>query len=123
MMDASTLLSVLRRRRVDLWIEDSRLKCSAPVGAIDAELRSALVDQKDEIVALLKADRSADRSVRATPVKSEQSASSTLQTICREVAVPVPVAPQRMAQFGMELRGCGFDLANCAKRLGVFPRL
>jgi hypothetical protein len=123
MMDASTLLSVLRSRRVDLWVEDSRLKCSAPVGAIDAELKSALVEQKDEIVALLKADGSTARSVRATPVKSEQSASSTLQTICREVAVPVPVLPQRMMQFGMELRGCGFDLANCAKRLGVFPRL
>lgn len=123
MMDASTLLSVLRSRRVNLWIEDARLRCSAPVGAIDAELKSALVDQKDEIIALLQADRSTDRSVRARHAGSEQPASSTLQTISREVAVPVSVAPQRMKQFATELRSCSFDLANCAKRLGVFPRL
>jgi SAM-dependent methyltransferase len=47
-----------------------------------------------------------------------------LQTISREM--PLPVIPQRhegMARFILELRRCGFDTANCAKRLGVFPRL
>lgn len=123
MMDASTLLSVLRSRRIKLWMEDSRLKCSAPVGAIDAELRSALVDRKDEIIALLQTNRSADDAGRTTPAGSEQAASSALQTTARDVPLPVPVGPERMAQFAMELRGCSYDLANCAKRLGVFPRL
>lgn len=29
----------------------------------------------------------------------------------------------RMTQFSNELRRCGYNLANCAKRLGVFPNL
>src|SRR5580704_12369123 len=47
-----------------------------------------------------------------------------LQTISREM--PLPAIPQRheeMARFIQELRRCGYDTANCAKRLGVFPRL
>ena len=39
MMDAAALLSTLRAREVRLWIEDAKLKCSAPVGALDAGLR------------------------------------------------------------------------------------
>jgi hypothetical protein len=123
MMDVSTLLTILRSRQVNLWVEGSRLRCSAPVGAIDAELKSALVDQKDEIIALLQADTPPGRLAEAPSARSEQPASSTLQTICREVAAPVPVAPERMAQFVSDLRSCSFDLASCAKRLGVFPRL
>ncbi|MGX9144554.1 TubC N-terminal docking domain-related protein [Mesorhizobium sp. 128a] len=109
-MDASTLLSDLRSRKVNLWIEDSRLKCNAPVGAIDAELKSALVARKAELIALLQAEL-------------EPSASPTLPTVCRDIPAPVPVARERMAQFVMVLRSRGFDLANCAGRLGVFPRL
>jgi len=39
MMDTATLLSILRSRSVTLWVEGSLLKCSAPVGALDAEFR------------------------------------------------------------------------------------
>jgi thioesterase domain-containing protein len=52
--DAAALLSTLRAREVRLWIEDAQLKCSAPVGALDAGLREALASRKQEIMTLLR---------------------------------------------------------------------
>lgn len=47
-----------------------------------------------------------------------------LQTISREIPLPVLLdSHERMTQFVQDLRHCGYDLANCAKRLKVFPRL
>jgi pimeloyl-ACP methyl ester carboxylesterase len=54
LMEAATLLSMLRARDVKLWIEDAQLKCSAPVGALDSVLRAALADRKQEIMGLLR---------------------------------------------------------------------
>jgi thioesterase domain-containing protein len=54
MMDAAALLTTLRARDVRLWVEDAQLKCSAPVGAIDAGLREALASRKQEIMAVLR---------------------------------------------------------------------
>ncbi|HEV7447805.1 MAG TPA: thioesterase domain-containing protein, partial [Steroidobacteraceae bacterium] len=53
-MDAAALLSTLRARDVRLWIENAQLKCSAPVGALDAGLREALASRKQEIMAFLR---------------------------------------------------------------------
>jgi thioesterase domain-containing protein len=53
-MDAAALLSTLRAREVRLWIEDAQLKCSAPVGALDAGLRQVLASRKQEIMAFLR---------------------------------------------------------------------
>src|SRR5437868_15234335 len=53
-MDTATLLSILRARDVRLWIEDAQLKCSAPVGALDAGLRQALASRKQEIMPFLR---------------------------------------------------------------------
>jgi len=53
-MDDAALLSTLRARDVRLWIEDSHLKCSAPVGALDAELKHALASRKQAIMAILR---------------------------------------------------------------------
>jgi thioesterase domain-containing protein len=53
-MDAAALLSTLRSREVRLWIEDAQLKCSAPVGVIDAGLREVLASRKQEILAFLR---------------------------------------------------------------------
>jgi thioesterase domain-containing protein len=53
-MDTAMLLSKLRERDVKLWIEKDRLKCSAPVGALDAEMRSALASRKEEVLAFLR---------------------------------------------------------------------
>lgn len=53
-MDAAALLSTLRARDVKLWIENAQLRCSAPVGALDGELRETLQSRKHEIIALLR---------------------------------------------------------------------
>jgi SAM-dependent methyltransferase len=46
-----------------------------------------------------------------------------LTTISEFVAPPRLLAQTRMAEFADELRQNGYDLAACAKRLGVSPRL
>lgn len=52
-MTTSELLATLRSRDVRLWVEQGRLRCSAPAGALDAELKAAIALRKDEIIALL----------------------------------------------------------------------
>jgi hypothetical protein len=42
MTETAALLSVLRERDIKLWVEHDQLKCSAPAGALDAEMRAAL---------------------------------------------------------------------------------
>lgn len=53
-MTIAELLATLRQRDVRLWVDDGRLRCSAPASALDAELRAALATRKDEIIAWLR---------------------------------------------------------------------
>jgi thioesterase domain-containing protein len=53
-MDTATLLSRLRERDVRLWVDEDRLKCSAPTGALDDEMRVMLANRKEEVVAFLR---------------------------------------------------------------------
>jgi SAM-dependent methyltransferase len=47
-----------------------------------------------------------------------------LATICRDIGSPAVLdRPGRMLQFAQELRRAGYELARCAERLDVFPRL
>jgi thioesterase domain-containing protein len=69
-MDAAALLSTLRARDVRLWIENAQLKCSAPVGALDAGLREALASRKQEIMAFLR-QAEALKSGPIVPIKAE----------------------------------------------------
>lgn len=74
MMDAAALLSTLRTRDVRLWIEDAQLKCSAPVGALDAGLREALAGRKQEIIAFLRqAEALKGGPASIVPIKPEGS--------------------------------------------------
>lgn len=71
-MDAAALLSTLRARDVRLWIEDAQLKCSAPVGALDAGLREALAARKQEIMAFLgQAEALKSGPTSIVPIKPE----------------------------------------------------
>jgi hypothetical protein len=121
MMDTGTLLSVLRERDVKLWVEGDRLKCSAPAGALDSEIRAALASQKEELLGFLRRAEALGGPAAIEPTESEQP---LLPTISREVPFPVMLDQhQRMIHFAEELRRCGYNITNCAKRLGVFPRL
>jgi SAM-dependent methyltransferase len=124
-MDTATLLSILRDRDVKIWIEEDRLKCSAPTGALDAELRAALANRKEEVIAFLReAEATKSSLASAVPIERERMTATLLPTISRETPTPITLNPyERMSHFAQELRSCGYDLANCARRLGVFPRL
>ena len=123
MTETAALLSVLRERDIKLWVEHDQLKCSAPAGALDAEMRAALASRKDELLTLL--GQSQSNSGATMSVNREEDASPTLlPTVSRQVPMPVILdRHERMADFIQALRGCGYDLASCAARLGVFPRL
>jgi thioesterase domain-containing protein len=70
--DAAALLATLRARDVRLWIEDSQLKCSAPVGALDAALRETLASRKQEIIAFLRqAEALKNGPASIVPIKPE----------------------------------------------------
>jgi hypothetical protein len=124
MTDTTAFLSVLRERDIKIWVEADLLKCSAPAGKLDAELRAALSSRKAELLEFLRQAGADDSPDASAPVKSEKVNTSLLPTISREIPLPVmPERRERMTKFADELREAGYDLANCAKRLGVFPRL
>ena len=47
------LLADLSGKDIKVWVEDERLRCSAPEGALTSELRDQLRDRKSEIIAFL----------------------------------------------------------------------
>jgi thioesterase domain-containing protein len=53
MTNTAALLSALREKGARLWVEEGRLKCSAPVGALDGLTREALAARKEEILSFL----------------------------------------------------------------------
>lgn len=55
-MQTRQLLERLRQLEIVLWLEDDRLRCSAPSGALTAALRAEIVEHKAEIMKLLKKD-------------------------------------------------------------------
>lgn len=52
-LKAPTILEDLRSRGMRVWAEGESLRCSAPVGTLTAELRQALRQHKQEILAFL----------------------------------------------------------------------
>lgn len=52
-MGTAEFLSSLRERDVRLRVEDGRLKCDAPPGALDDELRAQLTARKQELLTLI----------------------------------------------------------------------
>jgi thioesterase domain-containing protein len=71
-MDTAALLSALRDRDVRLWTEEGRLRCSAPVGTLDAAMRATLASRKEELLALLRrAEMLKSLSPAIVPIKPE----------------------------------------------------
>ncbi len=122
MMDTGTLLSILRERDVRLWVEEDRLKCSAPAGALDPEMRAALASRKEELLAFLRQAEALGGPVAS--IEPGEVITTLLPTISREIPLPMTLERhERMTNFARELRSSGYDIASCAQRLGVFPRL
>ena len=122
MTETAALLSVLRERDIKLWVEHDQLKCSAPVGALDAEIRAALASRKDELLTLLGQSQS-NSGATMSVYREEETSPTLLPTVSRQVPMPIiPDRHERMIYFIQALRDCGYDLASCAARLGVFPR-
>jgi aspartate racemase len=53
-MTAMDFIARLRALDVQLWLEDDRLRCSAPAGVLSSELRVQLKDRKEELVSFLQ---------------------------------------------------------------------
>lgn len=64
-MNAVGLLQTLRNRDIQLWAEGGQLKCSAPVGTLNTELRQELRRHKAEILKFLDTADSLTRQQRA----------------------------------------------------------
>ena len=54
MSDTALFLSTLRQLDVRVWAEEGRLRCSAPRGKLEPEIRAELSARKVEILALLR---------------------------------------------------------------------
>ncbi len=72
MMDTGHLLSTLGARDVRLWVEDGRLKVSAPQGALTDELKAELTSRKADLLAHLeKAAAKAREPSTIVPIKAD----------------------------------------------------
>jgi predicted enzyme involved in methoxymalonyl-ACP biosynthesis len=86
-MSVIELLSRLRNLNIELWVDDDRLRFSAPPGALSPELRAALVEHKAEVLAFL----------RRNPASTE--AAQPIPPISRNQPLPLSFAQQRMWFF------------------------
>jgi thioesterase domain-containing protein len=64
-VSAAALLSELRRRDIHLSAEGSELRCSAPAGALTAELREQLRQHKSDLLVLLASAQAVAAQARA----------------------------------------------------------
>ena len=56
-MNPAELISDLRQRGIELWIEEGRLKCRAPAGTLSSEMKATLADRKEEFLAFLRREQ------------------------------------------------------------------
>lgn len=64
-MKTLDFLMQLRDRDVQVWVDGDRLRCSAPTGALTAELRQELRQRKNEILKFLRSAESLAQQQRA----------------------------------------------------------
>ena len=78
-MSAELLLSELRALNIRLFVEDSRLRCSAPKGSLTRELEQRIAVQKTELIEVLKASTSQTTSIPRQPVSENNLPLSSAQ--------------------------------------------
>lgn len=64
-MNTAAFLETLRSRDIQIWPEGGQLRCSAPPGTLDRDLREQLRQRKNEILKFLRAAESLARQQRA----------------------------------------------------------
>ncbi len=84
-MTIAELLTELRAKGIDLWVEGDRLRYSAPRGALSPDMRAALLERKSEILAFLHQAQAA-----------AQPAAPPINPIVRDGALPLSFAQQRL---------------------------
>lgn len=60
-MTLAEVMEELRRRDIHLYFENGQLRCRAPTGALDREMRTAIAAHKNEFLAFLCSQRKAPR--------------------------------------------------------------
>ncbi|MGY3697526.1 thioesterase domain-containing protein [Bradyrhizobium sp. USDA 3240] len=95
----SELLADLAVKDIKVWVEGDRLRCSAPAGAMTAELRDQLQGRKGEIIAFLN---------MATATDTQQPAIIPLQS--RGSRTPIYAVPGHV--------GAPFSFSDLSKHLG-----
>jgi hypothetical protein len=93
------LLADLAGKDIKVWVEQERLRCSAPEGALTPELRDQLRDRKSEIVGFLN---------MATATARQQPAIVPLQP--RGTRTPIYAVPGHVGDV--------FSFKDFSKRLG-----
>lgn len=72
-MSAVVLLSELRRRDIQLRTEAGELRCSAPAGALTADLREQLRHHKSDLIALLASAQALGQARAIVPLQAHGS--------------------------------------------------
>lgn len=98
-MQFSELLADLAVKDIKVWVEGDRLRCSAPAGAMTAELRDQLQGRKGEIIAFLNL---------ATATATQQPAIIPLQS--RGTRTPIYAVPGHV--------GAPASFSDLSKHLG-----
>jgi thioesterase domain-containing protein len=126
-MSTSEFLSRLRERDVRLLVEDGRLKCDAPPGVLDADLRSELAARKQELLALIVGARAALQAPRSlVPLKPTGSYPPLFarpghngDVFCYRALVPYLDAQQPL--YGVEPRGLdGSPTADTVEEMAAY---
>src|SRR5205823_9108172 len=85
-MTVAALLTYLHKQGVALWVEDERLRYSAPKGVLTPALRAELVEKKAEIIEFLQ----------NSIVAMQPSPALPMPTTRREEDLPLSVAQQAL---------------------------
>ena len=64
-MTLSSLLTELRSRDIQVWLDGDQLRCNAPVGVLTPDLRDVLRQRKDDVIQFLRSAQSFAQQQRA----------------------------------------------------------
>ena len=111
-MTTLELISNLKRKDIEIWVDGDRLRYNAPKGALTADLREKLADHKSEILALLRQDDTVTR-----------SASFPLKPVSRTGDLPLSFAQERLwFLHHLEPGGVAYSMPSSIRLKGVLRK-